>query len=271
MLDNAGMALSEWEHYETNCLEYLYRTFFVALINEKTYKVLMLEHVLGSCGAELGPEFLEQLAPLLKQFHISVIADEVLTGARVGPTMTMTTIQPTAFKECIEVITMGQFLNCAVVIRKKTNKLIEVEEPIHGTSTHLDCSHACIIFISVTNNQGLISDWRKQVLNKFGIGGKADTELHWGRGLLMFTNVSRPQLTRGLKNGLLPMIENTKIWKSHCVPTTWICSSVAKVVKKKVEDWLCMQEKDAARSLSTFHVSLVEYIFVKTRFAKTIW
>ena len=265
MIDNADMALSEWEDYETKCYEYLYRTLFVAQINGKPYKVLMLEYVLGGCGAELRPEFLERLAGLLKQFHIAVIADEVLTGARVGPTMTMTTSQPTAFKECVEVITMGKFLNCAIVLRKRPNKPIEVEEPIRGTSTHLDCSHACRIFISATNNQRLIPSRRRQVLHKFGFGGKADTELHWGRGLLVFTNVSRPQLTRGLKNRLLPMIENTKIRKSRCVTTTWNRSSVAKLVKKKVEDWLCMQEKDASSSLSTFQVSLVEYIFAKTR------
>ena len=109
MLDNADMALSEWEDYETKCYEYLCRTLFVAQINGKPYKVLMLEYVLGGCGAELRPEFLERLAGPLKQFHIAVIADEVLTGARVGPTMTMTTSQPTAFKECVEVITMGKF------------------------------------------------------------------------------------------------------------------------------------------------------------------
>ena len=264
-LTTLDMALSEWEDNETKCFEYLYRTLFVALTNGKPYKVLMLEYVLGGCGAELRPEFLERLAPLLKQFHIAVIADEVLTGARVGPTMTMTTSQPTAFKECVEVITMGKFLNCTIVIRKKPNKPIEVEEPIHGTSTHLDCSHACWIFISATTNQRLIPDRRKQVLHKFGFEGKADTELHWGRGLLIFTNMSRPQLTRGLKNRLLPMIENTKIRKSRCVATTWTRSSVVKVVKKKVEDWLCMQEKNASSSLSTFQVSLVEYILAKTR------
>ena len=120
-----------------------------------------------------------------------------------------------------------------IVIKEKAKQTIEVEEPIRGTSTHLECSHACRIFIAATNNQRLIPSRRRQVLVKFGIGGKADTELHWGRGLLMFTNVSRPQLTRGLKNRLLPMIENTKIRKSRCVATTWTRSSVAKVVKKK--------------------------------------
>jgi len=245
--------------YESRCLRALHKRLLVAELIGKPYKVLMFEYILGGCGAELSTDFLERLAPVLKTFNVTVIADEVLTGGRVGASMTMTTRMPAIFQERVEMITMGKFMNAAIVLKKLTKKPSVCDDPARGTSTNIECFEACSKFNLVASRSYMIPQRQRLVLDTLGV--RKEKEHYWGQGLLLFTNRTRPQLTQGLKNRILPRLDDMKIKKLRCVKSDWTRSTVAKLVKRTVEDWLKKQQVVAEKGKYTFVVALVDYIF----------
>ena len=219
----------------------------------------MFEYILGGCGAELSTDFLERLAPVLKIFNVTVIADEVLTGGRVGASMTMTTSMPAIFQERVEMITMGKFMNAAIVLKKLTKKPYQCDDPARGTSTNIECLEACTKFNLVASRSHMIPERQRSVLDILGVS--QTHEYYWGQGLLLFTNRTRPQLTQGLKNRILPRLDDVKIKKLRCVQSDWTRSTVATLVKGTVDDWLKQQQHVAETGKYTFVVALVDYIF----------
>ena len=126
-------------NYKRYCLDHLHETLLFAFFSGKPYKAILLEYILGGNGAELLIEFLTSLSYLLKLFGVVVVADEVLTGGRVGPGIAMTTSMPSEFKKSVEFITLGKFMGCGLVLQRKQPKPVDIGLSLRGFSTSADC------------------------------------------------------------------------------------------------------------------------------------
>ena len=80
----------------------------MAKVNGTPFKALLMETILGGCGAELSHAFLGQLAQVLKKHNICVIVDGILTGGRIGPRFATTFMLPKAFQCQVQFITLGK-------------------------------------------------------------------------------------------------------------------------------------------------------------------
>ena len=131
----------ELEKYEDQCLRLLQKKLLSRILNPKAkeVRVILLEYLLSGNGGELRVEFLVKLGRLLKAFGVKVIADEVLTGGRVGPTMTMTQSLPKEWKENVEYVTMGKWTGCGLVLKRAPSKPVPVQEQLRGYSTKQEC------------------------------------------------------------------------------------------------------------------------------------
>ena len=56
-------------------------------------------------------------------------------------------------KEVVEYITMGKFMDCAVVLQKVTNRPTEADEHLRGTSTRMGVGKANFIWKQVRKQQ----------------------------------------------------------------------------------------------------------------------
>lgn len=81
----AEYSLSDREEHEDKCLRHLHYVLLDAKARGKPFRAILVEYVLSGNGGELSTRFLVKLGRLLNAFDIIVIADEVLTGGRVGP------------------------------------------------------------------------------------------------------------------------------------------------------------------------------------------
>lgn len=135
---------------EDKCLACLNCQLLFAQMIGKPYKVLLLEYILGGCGAELSDRFLSLLGPLLEKFGVCVIVDEILTGGRVGPTMCLTTHKPPAFVKVVKYITLGKWPNCGMVLSKSSKKPVAIGvNPLRGYSTEWNLGPASAMFSEV--------------------------------------------------------------------------------------------------------------------------
>lgn len=248
--------------YEDECLHALHRRLLVAVLAGKPYKALMLEYILGGCGAELSHRYLESLGGMLKQFNIQVIADEVLTGARVGPQMCMTTSAPAAFQDVVTYITLGKWLQCALVLVKKPMTTTLAEESLRGFSTVWNYGPTSQIFSVVAERveKGMICAKRAEVEKMMRV--ENDREACWpSKGILLFTSYTRNPIMKGLKNRLLPMLEGSvvKLVKLNAKITTWNRSSVCKEVVGRVKHWLSVQSAAMESSKYVFLDAIAGY------------
>ena len=63
-------------------------------------------------------------------------------------------------------------------------------------------------------------------------------ENNWGRGCMIFTTRSRPASVKGLKNHLLPRLENTKISKGATKHSEWTRSTVCDLLLLAGKKWM---------------------------------
>lgn len=251
--DNELLAL------EQKCLCALHRKLLTAQLAGKPFKVLLIEYILGGSGGELTERFLLGLAPLLTKFHINVIADEILTTGRVGPSMTITTGLPSAFSALVKCITAGKFTGCGVVLKQASRKPLSQMENFRGTTTHFPIGKACNYWAATMDHLNADAAMMRQnhVLKLMNVNH--DESQHWGRGCLIFTSKARPGVTRGLKNRLLPMLEPMKIRKLSSTRTLWTRSTVSDRLTSTAHLWIGqMEEMD--KQEHPFVVELVEYI-----------
>lgn len=248
--------------YEKKCLLHLHETLLFALFIGRPYKALVLEYILGGNGAELSHRFLRELGLLLIRFDVVVIADEVLTGGRVGPGIAMTTSMPKEYVDCVEFITLGKFMGCGVVMRKRGNKPVDVDVALRGFSTQAECGLPSKILndVLIRLGTGLLEDRKQLVLKTMKCSSPDAFEHWWGRGLLLFSTYKRPQTTKGLKCRLLPRLELSKLVKLDSLKTGLTRSSVCKEIVGVVEGWIRCQREQRSMGENAFTDALVAYL-----------
>ena len=182
--------------YQHQCLAQLHKRLLRCRLAGRPVKVLLLEYILGGNGGELDPEFLVALGILLEKFDVEVIADEVLTAGRVDK-MTMTQTMPDQFRDRVSHITVAKFPGCGIVLQRALTKPSEHVEQLRGSSTNIEPGLACQMWdeVAARVKQKVPSLRRQQVIDAF----KLDDSRHWGKGCLMFTDLTRSEVTRGLK------------------------------------------------------------------------
>lgn len=227
--------------YETECLQALNQKLFVAKLAGAPFLAILLELILCGTGGELSNKFLASMGMLLHQYNVSIIVDEVMTGGRVGPNITLTSVAPPMFINQVKFITMGKFTGCGLVLTRAPNKPTEGEST-RGKSTEASPDLAFYNWESVVLQlkDNVPSKRRLQVVNAMKDG---DEEHNWGRGCLIFTSRSRPGATKGLKNRHLPMLENTKIHKGTTKPSEWTQTSVCKILMEIAKKWISEMEQ----------------------------
>lgn len=238
-INSAGHNDDDHQHAEDSCLAALHKKLLVAKLKGTPYRVLILEYMLGGNGGELSSQFLSRLGPLLKHFDVVVIADEVLTAGRVGPTMLMTSSMPRQFTERVKYITVGKFMNLAVLLEQIPTTPVSIAEELRGTSTHIECGEACGLWCEITNRvkNGVIDVRRQQVLSLLKITDGAEN--CWGKGCLIFSSLTREQVARGLKNRCLPLLEaKVKLKKLTCKRSDWTRSTTNEVLVERRQQWL---------------------------------
>jgi 4-aminobutyrate aminotransferase-like enzyme len=72
-------------------------------------RALVMELILASNGGELSNRFLKNIGTLARHHEFSIIVDEILTGARVGPKLLRTLTTPTEFQTAVGFVTLGKW------------------------------------------------------------------------------------------------------------------------------------------------------------------
>ena len=262
-VDCKAYSAEERLEYESTCLRALHKLLAVSLLSGKPKKCLLVEYILGGNGAELSKVFLERLGILLKAYNVWVIADEVLTAGRTGKDMTMTQGMPRAFQERVKYITVGKFIKCAAVLEQIPRKPVAMGEALRGTSTKQDVSTAVFYWKDVRQRQrdGVIERRNIQVKKRFGFTD-SNKEMHWGKGLLLFSTYTRQPINVGLKNRMLPMIDDkAKIVKMRCNKSKWTRSALTKVLTEEGKSWLAAKEDRYLTDLNLpFLAATVDYV-----------
>ena len=107
----------ERKKLENECLNALHKRILISRMVGEPFTTILFEHMLCGSGGELSHNFLERLASLLLKYGITIVVDEVMTGGRVGPKMTMTSSAPAAFREAVGFVTMGKVFDCGIVLK----------------------------------------------------------------------------------------------------------------------------------------------------------
>ena len=248
---------------EQRCLRALHKKVIMMRLLGTPYRALLVEYILGGNGATLTHRFLKQLGVLCKEHSIAVVADEVLTGGRVGSKMAMTPDMPKEFQEVVMYITMGKFVQCALVLKKVPKKPTHHAQKLRGTSTNQECGGAYAIWQAVweAKRRGDLETRRDEVLTAMSLIDKPD--LYWGLGLLIFCIFRRSQTTSALKNRLLPMMTvGVRVRKMTCKRSKFTPQSVSAMLAETVNEWLNVQDSAYQGSLRTCFLSLTtDFLF----------
>lgn len=257
-VDSRAFSSKARNNYEDRCLRQLHKILVMAKLAGKPKRAILLELMLGGNGGKLSHRYLAKLGVLLKKFEVIVVVDEVLTGGRVGPAMTMTENTPPEFFECVEYITMGKFMHCALILKKQPKRPTR-QDPLRGTSTSQSMAEPAALWNKVAEmiEAGVIPERRQQVLKKMKL--RDGSEQVWGHGLFIVTSKRRPQMTRGLKNRCLPMMELTSNIKTlNCLKSKWNRSSLAQALYDGGVEWMDAQVRANMISFASMHVCFAQ-------------
>lgn len=260
-IDCANHTEMEQQDLETKCLINLERRLFMSRFCGKPIKALLFEIILGGNGGELSNDFLRDLGVLLSQFNVVVIVDEVMTGGRVGPSMTLTTNCPPEFQKCVGYITMGKFTGCGLVLSKAPSKPTETEGPYRGPSTDIDLGDAFMYFTLVAEQLeiGVQTSRRNQVLKTLKL--TRNKEHSWGRGCLIYGMKSCPYALQALKNRYLPLLDDQqKIEAYRAKNSSNTRSSVCELLLERANAWL-KTNKELENELYPFVGHIIDYIW----------
>jgi len=249
--------------YEYRCLLHLHQRLLRAELSGAPFKALLMEYMLGGNGGELSLAFLERLGQLLKHFNVVVIADEILTGGRVGPSMTMSTAMPVAFLERISIITMGKLMGCGLVLIPKTKKQTKLDEIPRGFSTQADCGLPSKLFTEVVTRieAGMIQARRNGVLKLMRCEAPGTEEDHWGRGAQIYTRYSRSSVKQGLRNRCLPRLETSRLIKNGGRKTNWTRSTMCIALMNSADEWIIRQQESLFDDKHAFVTGLISFLF----------
>jgi len=256
-IPHGDLTIASTQEMEQNCLDALNVKLMCALLRGRPYKAILLEFILSGTGGELSTRFLLELAKLLKQYHVAIIADEIMTGGRCGPTMAITTGLPSEFIEQVSFLTLGKVMGCGLVLVKVQDNY----DKDRGTSTEVEGGEAFYKFSLIAKRifEGFIHTKQKKVLKAIKLG----PEMVWGRGLLIFSHKSRQAQTHGLKNRMLPTLENGKKTRIQLglADTEWTKVSVNALLFEASRNWMeHAQVLQSTMHLSPYAFELAKYI-----------
>ena len=254
-----GLSERQLRSYEDKCLRQLERVLLVGRLSGKVYKALLLELILSGSGGELSDDFLSKLGHLLTRYNVTVIADEILTGGRVGPSMVISVGLPDAFRACVKYITVGKFLGAGMVVEQSSSQPSE-QNGYRGTSTTISLSavHSKWRTVQERLDQGYIEKRRSKVLQVFGLNSCPDS--HWGRGCLIFNCYARHEVQQGLKCRLLPRLDNVGIQKLSTKPKELNRSSICGLLMDTINDWISDRDALFKETQSPFLLAVVDFM-----------
>ena len=246
----------ELQDLENKCLKALTMKLLLSALSGRPYKAFLLEYILSGTGGELTVRFLLNFAAVLSRFHVCIIADEVMTGGRVGPMVAITSTMPNTFVESVKYITLGKSFGCGLVLEK----IFDSREDGRGTTTYIEPDEACSKYkaVAMRIDEGMIALKREKVIRSMKL--QAESNNIWGCGLLIFTSKCRFATTGNLKNRLLPALENgtkTKL-KLGTTNTTWDRETVNAHLFQRIRDWL---DHRKVHSLSPYTWKLAKYLY----------
>lgn len=233
--------------HELDCLSAIQLKLQLAFATPKPFKAVFLEYVLGGNGAQLSRFFLKHFARLCLHFNVVIIADEILTGGRVGPTVAMTTCKehvPKEFADLVVVVTLGKFMGKGVVLVKVNTTLPSFGGKLRGTSTEDDTSKACKKLHDVMEKLGderTMATVRDRTLKQLVARGEDSHESTWGppMGLLIFAKHALAKVHKGMKCRVLPMLEAAANFKKGSrYSSQWTRSRVTSWMIETSRDWI---------------------------------
>ena len=250
----AEIQADELEKYESCCLRLLQKKLLQHMLDPglKRVRVVLMECILSGNGGELREEFLVKLACLLKALDVVVIADEIMTGGRAGPGMTITGSLPTVWKERVVCITMGKWMGCGLLLRKATKNKDGLVKGRRGLSTEQELGppHEAWKSVQKKIDNGGLKKRQQEVMDCFHLNNKThgnplitncrQSEYVWGRGLLLFSkhSICKPSYPKGLKNRMLPRLQpKLKFRKGKTAVTSWTRSKMTKSLMSAVPGW----------------------------------
>ena len=221
---------------ENECLVAVEKKLMLNQHSGHTFRALLMEYILGGNGGELSSRFLEKLANVLVRYEITVIADEILTGGRVGPGMTMTTSIAKPFRKLVRFITMGKIYGCGIVLERSQTKPTVCTLSGRGLSTTLPPGKACHRWKYCCDKiwDGTVEKRRKEIVKKFQL----NPEQNWGRGCLIFGSFHREHTVYSFGCRYLPKLENVKVRKGNGYLSEFNRTSVTGMLADKAKTWM---------------------------------
>ena len=241
--------------YERACYHSIERKLVFAELSGPPYKALLMELMLAGNGATLSDAFLKELAFLCQQHQITIIVDEIMTGGRVGPSMTTTQRCPVNFQNQVKYITLGKIFHCGIVLEKVPKRPQEGRG--RGFSIPRDPSAAFLKWREMESHleQGSIESRQRQVRKLVRAN---DEEEMWGGGLLLFTTKTRSWVQKGLNNRLLPKVTNAPLQLGSNSQSKWTRSTVCQALMEATFKWIGAINDTQNRN-NPFLLSLVDF------------
>lgn len=262
-IPNSTLNSVELCELETKCLVFLERKLLLAALEGRPYEALMMEYILTGCGAELSSRFLRNLGLLLKRYGVIVIADEVMTGCRVGPGIVMTLSQPAELKERVKFITLGKVFDCGITLQSLDYGVKSFDEyGQRGLSTELEVgtAYARLSRIEELLLADSIAIKQAQVFKALKLNG-TDTERVWGRGLLLFSSKGRAKATTGLRHRFLAQLEpQKKNTLGSLQQTEYTSSYLNEMLFANINVWLETLEDEPPGEYSQFMIAIANFV-----------
>jgi hypothetical protein len=264
-IPDSGVSTEKLNSLEDRCLVSMEKKLLMAHLTGKPYKAFLLEYILSGNGGELSNRFLQKLGNVFRRYNIVVIADEIMTGGRIGPvSLTMTTEIPEEFRSLVKFITLGKMMGKGLLLEAASSRPTELDstEAPRGTSTRIDLGPVYTRLRTVIEriNNGRIPERRGEVLQRMNVDANEHQLLHWGRGCLIFTHFSRPQVNKNMKCRLLPKLESSKLRKLTTHRTKWSRKTVGQHLHSASEEWLEASAKLLNQENPPFLVFLLDHI-----------
>lgn len=227
--------------YEDKCITSLHNRCILAKLKGLPIRCLLLELILASNGASLSDRSLVAIGKLAEIHNMFIVVDEIMTGGRTG-TMLLLQTKPPEFKTCVSHVTLGKWIKVGLLLASKL--YIDVQKTCtekqsmtkRGVSTFIANDDIIHNWNAVQSNLKGTESRRSKVLAKKNINPNDA----WGKGCLIFGPIHKQGMIYGLKNRLLPLLnENTPIdsFVSTKMPG-WSKEEVNKITMEGVEQWI---------------------------------
>jgi hypothetical protein len=195
------------------------------------------------------------LGRLAKQHKLSLIVDEILTGGRTSVNhMLLTQEKPKTFRNQVLHITLGKWLGMGLVLTNSqaltcqdNPNLISPIFAARGLSSQPGCSNAIRLWTAVFDKRHLIHSRRAKVL----LDRRLNEQQCWGIGLMIYHPHKRVSVSRGLKNRLLPLLDNVKVDTVRLTrDNKWEKSILCKMIMAGVISWVDHQHDSDGQNIA---------------------